>query len=294
MNLYMNWRDTPSLAALRAFEAAARHGSLSRAADDLNVTHAAIAQHLRALEADLETPLMHRAGRGMRLTPEGSALATELNAGFAQVIAGVRAIRDDAGSRPLAVTLTPNFAENWLMPRMGGFWAAHPDITVSLTPSNASVDLRRDGYDLGLRYGKGDWPGVTSEMLVPVDFIVAGAPALVAERRDATLDQLSELPWLFEAVHTEQRSWAVANGLDETRAKIREMATMSMVMAAVKSGAALSVFARATIETDLARGTLVGLQEAAQPGIGYHLIRPSGIQTKAAKTFAAWLRGQAA
>ena len=149
----MDWRDIPSLAALRGFEAAVREGSFSAAARELNVTHAAIAQHVRSLETHVGQPLLTRAGRRMVPTEAGARLATDLNDGFGQIIAGVRRLSEDADKRPIQITCTPNFAENWLMPRLIEFWGKHPDITLSVTPDNNIVDLRRDGYDVAIRYG---------------------------------------------------------------------------------------------------------------------------------------------
>ena len=117
----MNWRDLPSLAALRAFEVAARTGSYSAAAQELNVTHAAIAQHVRAVEAHLDTVLMVRDGRAMAPTEVGATLAAELSAGFRQIVEAVEAINADIEARPISVSVTPSFADNWLMPRLTRF-----------------------------------------------------------------------------------------------------------------------------------------------------------------------------
>lgn len=117
----MDWRPIPSLSALRAFEAMARLGGLSAAARELNVTHAAIAQHIRYLEDFLTVKLAYRDGRGMRLTPSGSALSKALQDGFKTIAGGIRSVKVDHEARPLQITLTPGFAENWLMPRLGSF-----------------------------------------------------------------------------------------------------------------------------------------------------------------------------
>ena len=110
----MDWRDIPSLSALRAFEAAARLGSLSEAARALNVTHAAIAAHVRALETEFGQPLLRRSGRGMVPTQAGLELSRDLGSGFAEIAAGVRALKRGREDRPVILTTTPSFAENWL------------------------------------------------------------------------------------------------------------------------------------------------------------------------------------
>jgi LysR family glycine cleavage system transcriptional activator len=161
----MDWRDIPSLSALRAFEAAARLGSYSEAARSLNVTHAAIAQHVRSLEAHFGQPLMQREGRAMAVTEAGRRLHRDVAAGFGEIATGVRALIRERADAPISLTTTQSFAENWLMPRMAQFWATHPGVTVSVSVDNRVIDLRRSEHHLGIRFGAGDWPGLTAEKL---------------------------------------------------------------------------------------------------------------------------------
>ena len=135
--------------ALRAFDAAAR---------ELNITHAAIAQHVRAVEAELKSSLVVREGRGIALTDAGLQLATALREGSSQIIAGVSAAAAEAETRPIALSVTSSFAENWLMPRFTKFWAEHPDFGLSIIPAHDAVDVRRYGIDMAIRYRLGEWP----------------------------------------------------------------------------------------------------------------------------------------
>ena len=288
----MDWRDIPSLPALRAVEAAARTGSFSAAARELNVTHAAVAQHVRTVEDHLGVTLLVRAGRGMELTPAGVALAAQLSDGFGAIIAGVRSVTADAEDRPLAMTVTPSFAENWLMPRLGHFWTAHPDITLSITPSYDVLDLRRDGYDIGIRYGYGEWPGVVAEFLVSADYVVLASPTLLADRKPTSLQDLQDLPWLFATSYTEARKWAVENGLDMRCCQVKEFATMAMVVAAVRAGVGLSIISRPLVEADIAAGTLVPLFEIERKGLGYHIVTHASVPSKRLRTVMGWLREQ--
>lgn len=288
----MDWRDIPSLAALRAFEAAARAGSFSLAARELNVTHAAIAQHVRAVEAHLQTPLLVRSGRGMALTEAGERLSAALADGFGAITAGVRAVAADAATRPVQVTLTPGFAENWLMPRLAGFWSAYPEITVSLTPGMAVVDLRREGFDLGIRYGRGDWPGLETLPLVQADFVVVAAPALLQGLRDPGLAELATLPWLFETMHREPRRWLTDLGLDLSASQVKQVATLSMLLSAIRAGGGVSVVSAALIEDDIAQGRLTALMRERQEGLGYYIVHPPGALTQQGAIFKTWLLGQ--
>jgi len=144
----------------------ARLGGLSAAARELNVTHAAIAQHIRYLENCLTVKLAYREGNGMRLTPSGSDLSKALQGGFKAIAGGIRSVKADHEARPLQITLTPGFAENWLMPRLGSFWGEHPEIGLSLNPSTKSVDLVAGDIDLAIRFGQGVWPGLWAEKLM--------------------------------------------------------------------------------------------------------------------------------
>ena len=286
----MDWRDIPSLAALRAFEAAARTGSLSKAAAELNVTHAAIAQHVRSVEDIVGASLMSRSGRGMALTDKGAQLAGPLSDGMGQIISAVRQVSHDAQNAPLAVTVTPSFAENWLMPRLGEFWAAHPEVTLSVTPNNALSDLRRDGFDMAIRYGLGDWPGLEAQFLVSADYIVAAAPSLLGDRKATNISDLQDVPWLFENVHQVHRRWAEENGLDLRCCQIQEFATLSMVMSALRAGVGASVISRALIADDIASGRLIAVQEVPRKGLGYYIVTRPGVQSTKLKTFIKWLK----
>jgi LysR family glycine cleavage system transcriptional activator len=286
----MVWRAVPSLSALRAFEAVAQAGSFSGAARDLNVTHAAIAQHVRALEAELKTPLLIRQGRGMTLTDAGANLASALTDGFGQILAGLQDIAKEAEARPIAVSVTPNFAENWLMPRFSDFWAKHPEIALSILPSMQLVDLRSDNIDLAVRYGLGDWPGLDVTHLISADVTVVATPSLIAGRDVRSFADLAGLPWIFETAHQEARRWVMESGLDFDQTPINEVATLGMVMAAVRSGQRLTVAASTMVADDIASGKLVSLLHHHPEGLGYYIVHPKGVLSPRAKTLKAWLR----
>jgi len=259
----MNWRDVPSLAALKGFEAAARAGSFSAAARELNVTHAAIAQHVRTVEAHLGLSL---------LNPN---------------------IVEDAQARPLAVTTTPNFAEYWLMPRLCAFWEKHPEIIVSITASNDIVDLRRDGYDIAIRYGTGDFPGLDAHFLVAGDYVVVATPDLLAGRDGCCISDLQDLTWLFSPHLPVYKRWAGENGLDLTTCNIRELSSMSMITSAVRAGGGVSVVIRAMVEQDIADGRLIVVEEGAQTDLGYYIVTQQGRAPEKVRTFRKWLLSRA-
>lgn len=288
----MNWRDIPSLASLKGFEAAARAGSFSAAARELNVTHAAIAQHVRTVEAHLGMSLLNREGRKMVLTDAGGLLAEQLNTGFGTIIDGVTRIVEDTNARPLTVTTTPNFAEYWLMPRLCDFWSTHPEITVTVTASNDTVDLRRDGFDMGIRYGDGSFGGLDASFLVAGDYVVVATPSLLDGRKACSISDLQDLPWLFSPHLPVYKRWAGQNGLDLENCLIREVGSMSMITSAVRAGGGVAVVIRAMVEDDIAAGRLMAVQEGAQENLGYYIVRHPGPETDKVKKFRKWLKSQ--
>jgi LysR family glycine cleavage system transcriptional activator len=281
----MNWRDIPSLAALRAFDAAARAGSFSQAARELNVTHAAIAQHVRAIEADLGTALLVRQGRGVALTDAGTRLAGSLSDGFGQIITGVESVRADVDSRPLSITATHNFVESWLMPRISQFWAKHPEIALSIVPSNKLIDLRRDGFDLGIRYGDGNWPSLETTHLLAADYTVVAAPGVV----DACQIAQSDTTWFFEDAHQESQRWVREVGLIGPSQKFINVSTLGMALSAVRAGGGITIAASALVSEDIKAGRLVALSQTQPEGLGYYIIHAPGVLSDRVKTFKSWI-----
>ncbi len=286
----MNWNKIPSLASLRAFEATARLGGFSAAARSLNVTHAAIAQHVRALEAFFSTDLVFRAGRNVEVSDAGRRLAGCLSEGFGVIESGVSDLATTADSGALQITLTPTFAENWLMPRLGEFWAAHPDIELVLKPGTRLFDLRRDGIDLAIRYGSGDWLGCDSELLTSTRVAVVGNPSLWSGKPLPKQSELQNYPWLRESLVDEHRLWADSLGIDFSKTRIGLFDSNNLVLSALRSGYGLSVQAAALVERDLAEGTLVSLLETQNEDLGYHLVTQKSRRSKKLDTFIGWLR----
>ncbi len=286
----MDWKNTPSLAALRAFESAARNESFSGAARELNVTHAAVAQHVRKLEADLAQALIARQGRGLAVTETGRQLAEQLRAGFETILGGVQDIRDLSAQRPLYIAVTPSFAANWLIPRMGAFWEAHPDISVSINPSSNLVDLRQEGFDLAIRFGEGPWPKLDCELLTHGDFWVVVAPALIKGRKISGLLDAGQLPWLMEKHMIEWRRIVDDAGLSLDDVKLKILETNELVLSATYAALGVSAHPKTLVERDVRSGAFVKICELPQGTLGYHLLTVPDRQTPALKVFKNWLR----
>lgn len=283
----------PSLTSLRAFEAAARLCGFSAASRELNVTHAAVAQQVRGLEAALGVTLLERSGRGLSLTPEGERLAAALTAGFEAISAAIEEVRAGEDNRPLRVTLTPAFASQWLVPRLGRFWARHPEVPLSLHPDRQVVDLARTRMDLAIRLGDGHWAGLETEMLVPAAYTVVGAPKLLGDRTALSPAEMAEMPWIFEDGSYEERSWLRRIGLDPETLKATTMPTEELALPAARAGYGLYVELLALLGDDLASGRLRAVYAATDPRFGFWMVRRPGPTRLALRQFMRWLTSEA-
>ncbi|MEL6978788.1 MAG: LysR family transcriptional regulator [Pseudomonadota bacterium] len=292
----MEWSALPPLSQLRAFEAAARLGGLSAAGAELNVTHAAVGQQIRKLEMRLGHPLARREGRGLAITPEGRLLAAQLTEAFEKMRAALAAFEEEARERPVRITLTPMFSASWLAPRIGAFRNAHPMIELMLNPTPETVDIVAGGYDLAIRYGVGDWPGLESEPLLASHHMVAASPSLLKGREVKTPHDLLGLPWIQEAGTDEWGVWLASHGVERAGEK-RDVLHLpgNMTLDAIRGGQGVGMIARALVEDDIAAGRLVLLFEDDRGAetTGYHLVRRPGPLREPAAKVADWLRREA-
>jgi LysR family glycine cleavage system transcriptional activator len=155
----------PPLAAIRCFEAAARHQSFTRAAEELGMTQAAVSYQIKLLEDRVGGPLFIRGTRGVTLTEMGRQLAPSITEAFAQLRGAFSLLRETA-ENVLNITALETFTTNWLVPRLGSFQVAHPEIAVRLDASGRIVDFTREEFDVGIRSGDGKWPGLVSHGLL--------------------------------------------------------------------------------------------------------------------------------
>lgn len=288
----MDWHNIPSLAALRAFEAAARHGSLSSAARDLNVTHAAIGQHVRALEDHFGQSLMQREGRGMVVTPQGQLLTENLSEAFGLIAAACGDLLDQSKARAIRVAVTPSFAANWLMPRIGSFWNRHPEIEVELIPSMALVDMRRDNIDVAIRYGKGGWNGVTSTPLMSAGHVAVAAPQYLAGRTITCLADLKGSRWLLDGMRSEERFWMAENGIDLALEQVTVFPTGQLSREAARAGHGITVMPAPIAAPDIAAGIFVQLCAEEDSATAYHVLTRPEVIAPARDIFVRWLKSE--
>ena len=286
----MNWRDFPSLTSLRAFEAAARLQSFSLAARELNVTHAAVAQQVRGLEAQLGRELIFRQGRGLALTAEGARLAQALAEGFRGIAQAIAVLKSEVPGAKVRVTLTPAFAAQWLMPRLKGFWSAHPDIPIALHPEKRVVDLRREGIDLGIRFGDGKWPGLDVQFLTPANYAIVAAPSLLQGRRNLSTAELSAMPWVIEQDWPEALTWLGSFGLRPDALNITYFPTEELALSAARQGYGLHVDAAALLQQDVENHVLEVVATIKEETLAYYLVSRPGPKRPELATFMKWLK----
>lgn len=283
----IDWRSLPSLSALRAFAAYAETGNVARAGAQLNVSHAAISQQLRALEEFLGCQLLDRRGRQARLTPDGARLAEALTDGFGGIAQAVGDLTGADDRRPVVVSVTPTLASAWLLPRLADFRAAHPGIDLMI---DATADVRGfapGGIDLALRYGGGDWPGLAVTLLMQSPVVVVGAPSLIGSPpRD-----ISQYPWLQEYGTTEATDFlGRMTGGQVPGAGVTSLPG-NLMLEAARTGQGLAAVARVFVEPDIAAGRLTELARDSREK-GYYIVTRPGVQRRPLKALVQWLRRQ--
>lgn len=281
-----DWKTMPSLAALRAFDAAARRGSFTRAADDLNVTHAAIAQQVRALEAHVGAKLFRRDGRGVALTEEGRRLSQDVHEGFARMAEGVRALREGLGPASVRATTTTFFGEAVILPNLPDFWRRHPEIAVSFVPGACTGPVDFDGFDVGIRAGAAvRWPGFVTEPLVECRILFAAAPSLAASGAAP-----QDMPWLIGADGADDLAELAAAGLDPARIECRDTGNPALDIEAAKRGLGAVIALDLIVREALEAGTLVALPLEHPARVPYQAVLPEGPVRPAVRSFVDWLK----
>lgn len=288
----MDWHTLPSLTALRAFAALAETGSTAAAGARLNVSHAAVSQQVRQLEAHLGVVLVDRSGRQSRLTAEGRDLADALSLGFGAIARAVEALTGADAERPLQISTTPSFAAYWLMPCLSEFRQAHPQIDLMIDPTPRLVEMEPGGIDIAVRYGTGHWPGLEAELLFRSPIVAVAAPHLVEDKRIDCPADLADLPWLQEFGTNEASDWLRRRGVVKERAAGLVQVPGNLLLDGLRNGQGVAVTVREWVRQDITSGRLRLLFED-QEEAGYHVVTRPGVLRPPAKAFVTWLRRQA-
>lgn len=288
----MDWSNLPSLNSLKTFSTVAELGNYSRAGAALNVTHAAVSQQIKALEARLGTALVTRNGRRITLTEQGSELARELATAFSIIRGGLDALTELNAVRPVQITTSPTFAVMWLMSRIVDFQREHPGITLLLNPTSEIVELKPGGIDLAIRYGEGRALASMVEPVLIADMVVVGTPELIGGQRFTDPAMLVDMPWLQELGTKEVARWLARHGVTPTRPIAITHMPGNLIMEAVRRGHGITYTARSFVEKEIASGQLVVLFSDEAYGTYYIQTRP-GVLSSSVKIFIMWLKQQA-
>lgn len=292
-------RRLPSLKALRAFEAAARHLSFARAADELHVTPAAISQLIKQLETALGAALFKRS-RQLALSDAASAALPLLTEAFDRLELAVNRLRGGNGGGPLVISTPPTFAARWLIPRLDDFQAQHPDIELRLLATRRLVDFAVEDVDLALRFGPGPFAGLHAEKLMPEAVLPIAAPSLAAGINSPA--DLLACPLLHDESHEwdpafpSWDTWLASLGVQVDRPlRIRRFEDANLVIQAATAGLGVGLAWQSLVANELREGRLVRLLGQAVPtDHGYHLVvPPNRLHFDKVAAFRAWILAQA-
>ncbi len=297
-------RHLPPLNALRAFEAAARHLSFTKAAEELHVTPAAISHQVKALEEQLGLPLFRRLTRGLALTDEGRFYLPRLTEAFDRLAEATAQVRPRGLTGTLTVSVLNSFATRWLLPRLTDFRMRYPDLDVAIHASAARVDFQRDDVDVGIRYGRGRWPGLRAELVLTDQTFPVCSPARLAgppPLRD--IADLRRQVLLHEGEARPDESWVTWEPWIE-RLGLTDMdwrrgprfTDASMMMQACIDGLGVAIGRSSLIGQDLAAGRLVRPFPLSHPAdYAYWLVCPAAwAERPKIRAFRNWLAEQAA
>lgn len=295
-------RRLPSLNALRAFWAAARHGSFVSAAEELHVTASAVSLQVRQLEDELGQKLFERTPRGLTLTSDGASILPGVSDAFARLQETLIDEQPGADPQILTVSVAPSFATKWLLPRLDGFCSRHPDFDVRVMATHELTDFAKENVDLAIRYGRGGYTGLASELLMRESVFPVCAPRLVESHADADVAQLLRaLPLLHDDSPDQDetcpdwKSWLKAASIADIDAQRGSRFNQSIfVLEAAANGLGVALAKSSLVQQDLASRRLVRLGHEDVPiEFAYFLVYPPERSKRPAiNAFRNWIQGE--
>lgn len=288
----------PPLTALRAFEAAARHMSFARAADELHVTPAALSFQIKSLEEHLGAPLFRRLNRAVDLTEAGRTLAPGATEGFQTLAAAWRATERTQDNQTLTITAGPAFTAKWLAPRLYAFAQAHPDFELRFSASLKLMDFGRDAIDVAIRFGKDTSEGLFSVPLAEEWVCPVMTPALAT--RYTTPEALMEAPLIFDDSisfldpKVDWGTWFRAMGIDFAPTHGPRFSQADHAIDAALAGVGVVLGRRALVVKDLDDGRLVApFPVAIQTGARFRFLCAKGTENRPQiSAFRHWMLGE--
>jgi len=295
-------RRLPPLNALRAFEAAARHLNFSRAADELSVTPGAVSQQIQNLEDYVGAALFKRTPKGLLLTDAAQTALPALREAFDRLAEAASLLTAAVDGRRLTLTAPPSFAAKWLVPRLGAFEKAHPQVDVWLSAGIELVDLTAGEVDIAIRYGGGRYPGLEIRRLMSETVIPVASPEHLEANPLTSPGDLSSHILLHDGSPDLDDScpdwsmWLAARGLkgvDGNRGP--RFNQSSLVIEAAVNGRGVALAKRTLAQADLEAGRLVApLQIATAVDFAYYLVHPKAKgRLPQVKAFVSWIEAEA-
>jgi LysR family glycine cleavage system transcriptional activator len=295
-------RRLPPLNALRAFEAAARHLNFSRAADELSVTPGAVSQQIQNLEDYVGAALFKRTPKGLLLTDAAQTALPALREAFDRLAEAASLLTAAVDGRRLTLTAPPSFAAKWLVPRLGDFELAHPQVDVWLSAGMDLMDLTAGEVDVAIRYGAGRYPGLEVKRLISETVIPVISPQLLAETPLNTPEDLKNHILLHDGSPEPDDScpdwamWLAARGVRGAEGmRGPRFNQSSLVIEAAVNGRGVALAKRTIAQADLDAGRLVApLQIATAVDFAYYLVHPKAKgRLPQVKAFISWIEAEA-
>jgi LysR family glycine cleavage system transcriptional activator len=291
-------RRLPSLSALRAFEAAARHQSFTKAAADLSVTQGAISHQVKSLEGELGLKLFVRQGKALLLTDAGRAYHDVVREAFDRLSAGTTHLLERENAGVLTVTMSPNFASKWLIHRLGSFALAEPGIQLRVSASMEHVDFSREDVDIAIRHGQGDWAGLHVTRLCSEELFPVCSPKLLEGRKPLIKPtDLRHHTLLHSRERNDWTQWLQAARMaSQEPLRSIDFNQMSMALDAAVDGQGVAFARTALAAWDLIAGRLVcPFGPRLRVPFGYYIVCPKAkAERPKVATFRNWLLAEAA
>lgn len=287
------------LLALRAFTETGRLGSLKAAAEALGVTPGAVSQQIRLLEDRLGVTLFVRERHGVRLTPAGASAYPGLLRAFDQIEESMSLLESHTAQRTLTISTVPSFASSWLVPRIGGFSALHPDIEVRVEASSHLVDFKRDRIDVALRHGLGHYPGLSTFRLMTPVLLPVASPALLARGpRITSPEDCLKYPLLQDSDRADWALWLQAHGVEAGPDAERGSSFEDdlLLLRAAGTGQGIALVQDTHAREDIDSGKLaVALDRPWPARFAYYIVsRPDALDRPEVQAFIDWVKAEAA
>lgn len=286
-------RKIPSTTALICFEAAARHESFTKAAQELSLTQGAVCRQIGGLEAFLNVELFQRSRRGVKLTEAGLSYSRQVAIQLDAVERDTLSVMGQQGSNTIELAVVPTFGTQWLLPRLKGFQREHPDITVNLTNRTRPFLFADTPFDAAIYFGDADWPGTQAHRLMGENPVPVCSPALLAGRAQLDAQAIAQLPLLQQTTRPYAwRQWFNSLGMNVSRDMTGPRYELfSMLSQAAMHDMGIALIPPFLIQRELEEGRLVvaNAHALASHKAYYLMIAERKVESASMKAFRDWL-----